>query len=56
MAAVNGFKEPHTLRAGFALSWSVLFLLGTIFLLFGLLGWAIRWACQQADKMHHVSQ
>ena len=53
MAAVNGLKEPQTLRAGFALSWSVLFLLCIIFLLFGVLGWAIRWACQQADAMHH---
>ena len=53
MAATNGFKEPQTILAGLALSWSVLFLLAVVFLLLAVLAWSIRSACQariQASK------
>lgn len=50
MAGVSAIQEPQTVRAGFALSWSVLFLLFVFLLLFGILGWAIRSACQQGSS------
>ena len=52
MASVGGFKEMQTIQAGVALSWSVLFLLAVVFLLLGILGWAIRAACLQAEQAH----
>ncbi|MDH4470772.1 MAG: hypothetical protein QE493_07390 [Verrucomicrobiae bacterium] len=54
MSSINGFKETQTLQAGIALSWSVLFLLAFVFLLLGILCWAIRSACLQADKAHRL--
>ena len=44
----------QTVQAGIALSWSVLFLLAVVFLLLGILGWAIRTACLEAEKAHQA--
>ena len=54
MAAINGFKEPQTVQAGVALSWSVLFLLFVVFILLACLTLAIRSACREADAVHRA--
>lgn len=56
MAASKGVSEPQTMMAGIAFSWSVLFMLATVFVLLGVFTWAIRNACLQADAAHHISK
>lgn len=55
MAAAKGISEPQTIMAGFAFSWSVLFMLAVVFILLGVFAWAMRNACLQADAAHHTS-
>lgn len=55
MAASKGISEPQTMMAGIAFSWSVLFMLGAVFLLLGIFAWAMRSACLQADVVHQQS-
>ncbi|MBX9743173.1 MAG: hypothetical protein K2W99_06525 [Chthoniobacterales bacterium] len=50
MAVVKGFQEPQTVRAGFALSWSVLFLFFLLFFLFAVLAWATWSACREVEE------
>ena len=53
-AAKGGIVETRTVMAGFAFSWSVLFMLVTVFILLGVLFWAIRSACIEAEEAHRV--
>ena len=49
MSAASGLKEPQTILAGFALSWSVLFLLAALLFLMTVLAWSIRVVCKQVE-------
>ena len=49
MSAASGLKEPQTILAGFALSWSVLFLLAVLLFLMAVLAWSIRVVCKQVE-------
>ena len=50
MVGTKGVSEPQTLQAGFAFSWSVLFMLAFVFCLIGFLFYILRSAAQQRQE------